>query len=100
MKKEELQKLFKEIGECSSIEDARSKIVDAQKEVEKDYDEHETILAERDSLKTDNENLRQANMKLFLQVGSKEDPEDKGKQDPADEDLKYENLFNDDGTIK
>ena len=100
MKKEEMQAYFKGIGECTSIEDARAKIVEMQKEIEKDYDSHSTIVAENEQLKTDNENLRNANMKLFLQVGSK----DKEKPDvPGNEptqDLKYDALFDDKGGLK
>ena len=103
MKKEDLIAKIKGIGESSSIEDARTLLVDFQKELEKDYDDHDLVLNERNQLKTDNESLRQANMKLFLQVGS-DDPQIKkpGSTNPENKnnELKYEDLFDDKGGIK
>lgn len=99
MKREDLEPRFKEIGECATIEDARLKIVELQKEISQDYDNHISVLSERDSLKNDNESLRQTNMKLFLQVGDKKEP-DKSKTPTDDEDLKYEDLFNEKGGLK
>lgn len=97
MKKEEYANLIKEIGECESIEVARTKLVDLQKEIFKDSDEHASIITERDQFKTDNENLRATNMKLFLQVGSKGEPK---KPTEEEKELKYDDLFNEKGELK
>ena len=100
MKKEEMLAAFKGIGECSTIEDARAKIVDMQKELEKDYDSHSTIVSENEQLKVDNENLRQANMKLFLQVGGKDKEKPVVPGNEPTQDLKYDALFDDKGGLK
>lgn len=96
MTKEEYGKLIKEIGECESMEVARAKLVDLQEKVFQDSDAHDSVIKERDQFKTDNETLRSANMKLFLQVGSKKD---EPKKEPT-EDLKYDDLFNEEGGLK
>lgn len=104
MAKEDIKKLIKTIGECSSIEEARSKLVDLETEVDKDYDEHEKTKTELQKANEDKETLRQANMDLFLKTKANSDEpgtDGKGKDsDPGNEDLKYDDLFNDDGTIK
>lgn len=64
-----------------------------------DYDSLESITAERDTLRTDNETLREANMKLFLRVGTHTDPNPK-PGDPPKEKPKFEDLFDEKGGIK
>ena len=102
MDKKAIEERFKAIGECSSIEEARSLIIDFQNEVLQDYDDHEKVLAERETFKNENESLRQANMKLFLQIGSTEDnKQEKPIKEESDPDnLTYDNLFNEEGGLK
>ena len=57
MDKKAIEERLKAIGECSSIEEARSLIIDFQKEVLQDYDDHEKVLAERETFKNENESL-------------------------------------------
>ena len=64
-----------------------------------DYDSFATATAERDKLRSDNENLREANMKLFLRVGTHKDPDPKPGDPPKDK-PKFEDLFNEKGGIK
>lgn len=64
-----------------------------------DYDSFSTASAERDQLRSDNETLREANMKLFLRVGNKTDPDPK-PGDPPKAKPKFEDLFNEKGGIK
>ena len=64
-----------------------------------DYDSFTTATAERDQLRSDNETLRAANMKLFLRVGSKTEP-DPQPGDPPKAKPKFEDLFNEKGGIK
>lgn len=64
-----------------------------------DYDSFATTTQERDDLRSANETLREANMQLFLRVGSKTDPDPK-PGDPPKEKPKFEDLFNEKGGIK
>ena len=64
-----------------------------------DYDSFATATAERDQLRSDNETLREANMKLFLRVGTHKDPDPKPGDPPKDK-PKFEDLFNEKGGIK
>lgn len=64
-----------------------------------DYDNFITASQERDQLRSDNETLREANMKLFLRVGTHKDPEPKPGDPPKDK-PKFEDLFNEKGGIK
>ena len=102
MDKKAIEERLKAIGECASIEDARSLIVDFQKEVLADYDKHEKMLVDVETIKNENESLRQANMKLFLQIGSTEDNKQEKpiKEETDPDNLTYDNLFNEEGGLK
>ena len=64
-----------------------------------DYDSFTTASEERDQLRSDNETLREANMKLFLRVGTHKDPDQKPGDPPAAK-PKFEDLFDEKGGIK
>lgn len=64
-----------------------------------DYDSFAATTTERDQLRSANETLREANMKLFLRVGTHKDPDPK-PGDPPKEKPKFEDLFNEKGGIK
>lgn len=96
MNKSDLADRIQNIGKLESLEEIRAELGTFQSDLEKDYEDHDSILKERDSLKVDNENIRQANMKLFQQIGVKE-PETKQKEENK---LKYEDLFNEKGGLK
>lgn len=64
-----------------------------------DYDDHAAAVAARDQLQTDNEELREANMKLFKRIGVREEPEDNPEPKPEPK-RKFEDLFDNKGGIK
>ena len=101
MKKEEFSNKLKEIGSNEDITKIREQLLELEKEALKDYEERDTASNERDELRKNNETLREANMKLFLQVGSngKTEPEVK-KGNGASEKLEFKNLFNEKGELK
>jgi hypothetical protein len=100
MKKEEFSSKLKEIGSQDDITKIREQLLELEKEALKDYDERDTFSNERDELRKNNETLREANMKLFLQVGSdKQEPEVK-KDNGGSEKLEFKNLFNEKGELK
>lgn len=107
MKKSEFVQRIQAIGQMGTIEEVRAGLVELQKDAETDYDERDTAITEVGTLKNANETLRSANMKLFLQVGSGKEPgKGPGKEpgkgpDPENtDDLKYDDLFNEEGGLK
>lgn len=103
MKKEEILQLAKEIGSCENMEDVRAKLVNLEKVLNEDYTTHETTITKVAELEERNNKLTKANMDLYLQVGSGKNPEDKTKnnEDPTeDEELTYDNLFDEEGGLK
>lgn len=105
MKKEEVLTKITEIGTCEDEAQRRTLLADLTTEIERGYDEITTLTEANTKLTEDNESLRGYNMKLFLQVSEKKNPEDiKKSKTGIDEqevpDLKYENLFNEKGELK
>lgn len=94
--KEQINQLIQEIGSLGSVEEIRAGLGNLQQELEADYEEVDGIIEERDGLLERNTRLEKANNDLFLQIGSKKEPEK--KQEP--ENLKFENLFNEKGEIR
>lgn len=99
MKKEDLRTRIQAIGQLQTVEEMRTQLATFQTDLETDYDERDELQATNQNLTTDMENLRKTNMALFLQIGNKKEP-DKTGLEPASEDLKYENLFDDKGGLK
>lgn len=101
MKKEEFNSLITQIGSLQNIEEVRTKLLEMQNGVNADYDAFAAANTERDSLREKNESLRQANMNLFLQIGSKPGKTDQNNnvvEKPKT--LKYEDLFDKEGGLK
>lgn len=98
MNKEEFKKAITDIGSLEDVALIRAKLGELQETMSNEFDNYDSTRTERDQLKEDNEQIRQANMKLFLQVGGKKE-EDKTPT-PTNEDLKYEDLFDDKGGLK
>lgn len=100
MSREEFEQLITEIGTCEDTAQIRAMLGDLKEKMNAQYDSFDSVSQERDSLKTENEDIRKANMKLFLQVGNKEKPEPKDPEPKGDGELKYEDLFDDKGGLK
>lgn len=68
------------------------------------YDNTDTLTASNNEYINQNEQLRNANMKLFLQIGSDKPNNPPTPNPPIEEKqpekLKYENLFNEKGELK
>lgn len=65
------------------------------------FDTLATVTTARDELTLSNEQLRTANMKLFMKIGEekKEPNNDKGEEEPPKK-RSYDDLFNDEGDFK
>lgn len=104
-KKEFLDTLTK-IGTCEDETQRRDMLANLNKEATTLFDNNATLTTENEKFKADNEDLRSANMKLFLQVGANKTPEQR-KHDqnghPEGEPEKkysYDDLFNEKGELK
>ena len=102
MDKETFEQKIKEIGSLESIEEVRAGLVELHNGVSEIYDANETLSTQHDSDIKEMEAIRQANMKLFTQLGTDKTPakqveEQTGlKQEPVER-RKFENLFDDKG---
>ena len=102
MDKETFEEKIKEIGSLESIEEVRAGLVELHNGVSEIYDANATLSTQHDSDIKEMEAIRQANMKLFTQLGTDKTPakqveEQTGlKQEPVER-RKFENLFDDKG---
>lgn len=98
MKKSEMLERIQTIGQAETVEEMRSLLATFQTDLEPQFDGFETATQQITTLEQANENLRQANMNLFLQVGKK--PE---KEEPTPEPAKkreFKDLFDEKGGLK
>ena len=100
MKKQEFLDKITEIGTCEDDVTRRSLLTALSEEATRVFDTNDTLTADNEKYKKENEDVRQANMQLFLQVSGKSKPEEKQKQDSEEKKLSYENLFDEKGEIK
>lgn len=103
MDKESIISKITEIGTCEDEATRRELLTAFQEDVCKDYEEHASIKATNEQLTSDNEALRNANMKLFLRVGEKKSADEiaknKGFEEPEKK-LEFKDLFDEKGNIK
>ena len=101
MDKNEFIQTIKEIGTCEDDVQRRTMLADLQNNVSSVFDDNINLNERNTSLTTDNEALRSANMKLFLQVGSDDSDAPSGSEvNQPKEKRKFENLFNEKGEIR
>lgn len=102
MDKETFLQLVTEIGTCEDDANRRALLGQLSNDVGGVFDERDTLTTNNNNLTNDNEQLRAANMKLFLQVGNKTQEQsnrDNGLQNPPEK-RKFEDLFNEKGELK
>lgn len=105
MEKQDFLNTVTQIGTCEDDVQRRTLLATLQEEVTKDYDAHETAAQTAERLVKENETLREANMKLFLQVGSPKSEEDQKKditgiEEKKKEKLSFNDLFDEKGGLK
>lgn len=106
MDKETFHKKITELGTIEDETQRREILAEISEEVDKVYDERETITAEVEQLREDNENVRKANMKLFTRIGANKTEEERTedqtgiKEEEKPEPRKFEDLFNEKGELK
>lgn len=104
-KKEFLETLAK-IGTSEDETERRSLLADLNKEATTLFDNNATLTTQNKALSDDNENIRAANMKLFLQIGANKTEQQRQldqtghqKEEP-EKVMKYEDLFDEKGELK
>lgn len=103
MTKQEFLDKMTEIGTCNDDVQRRTLLTSVTDEVSKTFDEHTTYKDQNEKYQKDMEDLRSANMELFLQVGKNrqsETPIDNNGNNKPSDNLTYENLFNEKGELK
>ena len=73
MQKQEFLDIITQIGTCEDEVTRRDLLAQLSDEAGKDYDNLATLTETNRTLTSDNETLRNANMKLYLRVGGKEE---------------------------
>lgn len=96
--KQEFLNTLTQVGTCEDETQRRDLLATLNTEAAQLFDTNAELSKSNDAFKLDNETLRSANMKLFLQVGASKTPEQRkqdttGINDKPDENLTYENLF-------
>ena len=97
MDKETFLSKITEIGTCEDDVRRRELLADLQNESTSLFDRNSELEASNKQYSDDNEKLRSANMKLFLQIGDHETPEYEPKEEPKK--LEFKDLFNEKGML-
>lgn len=103
MDKKTFQDKITEIGTCEDDVKRRELLAELSEQGAADYDRMAELTSQNEAHTRDNEALREANMKLFLRIGSKsreDGVKDEYDHDTPKEKLKFEDLFNDKGGLK
>ena len=102
MDKETFEAKLKELGSLESAEEMRAGLAELMQPVTELYDANATLTSQHEADTIEMEAIRQANMKLFTQIGSQktiqeQTEEQTGLKQETVERRKFENLFNDKG---
>ena len=99
MDKVEINNRIQEIGKCEDDSQRLELLAKLQEDLEPDYERLTDLETQNSRLTSDNEDLRSANMKLFLRIGEQKAP----AKEPFEDDKpkrEFKNLFNEKGSIK
>lgn len=100
MTKQEMIAAIQGIGTCEDDIERRNLLANLQEGLTEDYDSLENVTNERDTLLNDNEDLRKANMQLFLKVGQADSPDDIPHEKEEPKKRNFEDLFDEKGGVK
>ena len=104
MDKDAFQEKIKEIGGFETPEEMRAGLAELMEGVSEVYDTNAQLSEQHERDTIEMEGIRQANMKLFTQLGSDKTPKEKteeetGLKQESVERRKFENLFDDKGNF-
>lgn len=101
MDKQEFLERITEIGKQEDVAEMRAMLTTLSDDAGVVFDERESLSESNKQYVEDNEKLRQANMKLFLQVGEQRKPEEpEPVVPPKPQRMSFDALFDDKGNIK
>lgn len=104
MDKETFEAKIKEIGTLESAEEMRAGLAELSQGVAPIFDANANLTSQHEADTKEMEAIRQANMKLFTQLGTETTPakqaeEQTGLKQETVERRKFENLFDDKGNF-
>lgn len=88
------------IGQLEDVAQMRASLAELTEEVSAVFDSNESLTQQNQQYVQDNESLRSANMRLFLQVGEQRQPEPPAPEPPKPTKLSFNDLFDERGNIK
>lgn len=99
MDKVEINNRIQAIGQCEDVSQRLELLAKFQEDLEPDYERLTDLETQNSQLSSDNEDLRSANMKLFLRIGAQKG-QDKDEFEDDKPKREFKNLFNEKGSIK
>lgn len=99
MNKAEFTERCQAIGTCENESERRELLAQLIQDGENDYDDHAEAVAARDQAQKDIAQLQAENKRLFLQIGTKKEPDVDPEKKPPEK-RSYKNLFNEKGELK
>ena len=104
MDKETFEAKLKELGSLESAEEMRAGLAELQDGVSEVFDANANLTSQHEADTKEMEAIRQANMKLFTQLGTETTPakqaeEQTGLKQETVERRKFENLFDNKGNF-
>ena len=99
MNEQEMLNMLTEIGTCEDDATRRQMLTELTDGVKGVFGSLSTVTAENETLEKNNKQLQEYNMQLYLRVNDPGKQTQHTKPEPAKE-LKYENLFNENGGLK
>jgi hypothetical protein len=98
--RDELLNKLTNIGTSQDEAERRTLLTEITEDLTSVYDSNETLTKANAKFEADNKKLQEHNMKLFLKISDQTKPVPKVEKQEKQENLKYENLFNDKGELK
>lgn len=99
MNKQEFLDRFNAIGQMEDAAQMRTALAEMCDDVTAVFDSNEELTTQNQQFATDNESLRSANMRLFLQVGEQRKPDEPTPEPPKPVKMSFDSLFDDKGNI-
>lgn len=99
MEKEELLQRLDEIGTCEDDVQRRTLLTEVRDSVSEVFDSNASLVEQNSTLTTDNERIKGENMKLYLRVTEKSEPDKPPHVEEPKEKRSFNNLFNEKGGL-
>ena len=103
MDRETFEQKIKDLGSLETVEEIRAGLGEIMEGIDPIYEANASLKEQHDADTIEMETIRQANMKLFTQLGSQKSPEQTTeeqtglKQDEPKPRMKFEDLFTEKG---